>query len=168
MSLINDALKRAKQTPPGPAPLTPLQPAVSETASATAWLIPTVVIVLVVAAVFVIGFAVAGHQVRASAAVSQPVAIAAPAIVPAPVPVTPPAANPPLASPAPKPAPVIPPEPPHVQAIFYSPTAPTAIMDGKTVRPGDQVMAFRVKAITKNSVSLIGPDQKEIRLDLDN
>ena len=54
-----------------------------------------------------------------------------------------------------------PPELPKLQGIFYSDTAPTAILDGKTVAPGDEFKNFKVKAITKYTVILIGTDKKE-------
>jgi hypothetical protein len=53
---------------------------------------------------------------------------------------------------------------PVLQGIFYSPAAPSAIMDGKTVRPGDQIGPYRVKSISKATVALVGPDNKEIQV----
>jgi hypothetical protein len=40
-------------------------------------------------------------------------------------------------------------------------------VDGKTVRPGDQFRQYRVKEIGKFSVTLVGPDKKEIKLGMD-
>ena len=65
---------------------------------------------------------------------------------------------------APEPPPVVP--LPRLQGIFYSPTAPSAIMDGKTIRPGDTFKQYKVKAITKFNVILVGPDKKEIKVGL--
>jgi hypothetical protein len=69
--------------------------------------------------------------------------------------------------PPPKPAPpppLNPPDAPVLQGIFYSPTAPSAIVDGKTIRPGDQFKQYRVKSISKYTVTLVGPDKKEIQI----
>jgi len=57
---------------------------------------------------------------------------------------------------------------PKLQGIFYSSTDPSAILDGKTVYAGDQVRQYRVKIITKDSVTLVGPDKKEIQLNMEN
>jgi hypothetical protein len=37
-------------------------------------------------------------------------------------------------------------------------------LDGKTVRPGDKFRKYRVKEITKYTVSLIGPDGKLLKI----
>ena len=56
-----------------------------------------------------------------------------------------------------------------LQGIFYSPTAPSAIIDGKTVRPGDRAgQYYRVKEITQFTVTLIGPDNKPFKIGLDH
>ena len=60
--------------------------------------------------------------------------------------------------------PLNPPEAPELQGIFYSATAPTAIVDGRTVRPGDACGIWRVKSIDPRTVTLIGPDKKLIRI----
>jgi hypothetical protein len=57
---------------------------------------------------------------------------------------------------------------PKLQGIFYSSTDPSAILEGKTVYAGDQVRQYRVKIITKDSVTLVGPDKKEIQLNMEN
>ena len=66
MSLINDALKQARQAPPRipQRPLPPLPPDDDEPDSRKVWLIPAIVIVLVFAVVFVIGLASAHRTVR--------------------------------------------------------------------------------------------------------
>jgi hypothetical protein len=162
MSLINDALKKARKAPPRntPSAVPPLQPAASEASPLAAWLLPAVVIILIVAAIFIIGWAVARHTVRTivagpeSTAPTQEVAA-----VPVPVVAPPPEDTPP---------PPNPPEVPKLQGIFYSATAPSAILDGKTVQPGDQLGQYQVKTISKDTVTLIGPDKKEIKLGMDN
>ena len=160
MSLINDALKRARHTPPrNPnSPFPPLPPADDQSTSAKAWLLPAIVIALIVAAIFFIGLAMARHSVRnivdatsASVMATQAVAevVASPAVEPPP-------------------APLNPPDAPRLQGIFYSPTSPSAIVDGKTVRKGDHFQQYRVTEITKYTVTLIGPDGKAIKLGMAN
>ena len=163
MSLINDALKKARQAPPGNTPTSqpPLQPPGAES-SAAAWLIPAVVIFLIVAAIFFIGWAAAHNTVRTIEATPSPVDTQQPSTFV--VPVTPP----PPPDPAPILAPVVKPVLPQLQGIFYSATAPTAILDGKTVSPGDQFKEYRVKTISKDTVTLIGPDKQEVRLSMEN
>lgn len=66
------------------------------------------------------------------------------------------------------PPPVIQEELPRLQGIFFSATAPTAIVDGKTVRPGDRFQDYRVTEITKYTVTLVGSDGKAIKLGMSN
>jgi hypothetical protein len=174
MSLINDALKQARQTPPRnlPKSLPSLQPAAGESPAGFAWLVLALAGVLIIAAICFIGWVAAchlGHGVAAtpdSAAVktAQLTKTVAPPVVAPPV-VASPAVTPPVVAQASEPpAPANPPDLPKLQGIFYSPTAPSAILDGKTVRPGDPFKQYRVKAISQNAVILIGPGQKEIRI----
>jgi hypothetical protein len=51
-------------------------------------------------------------------------------------------------------APVPKPAPPKLQAIFFNPRRPSAILSGKTVFIGDRFGEFRVAAITQTSVTL--------------
>jgi hypothetical protein len=162
MSLINDALKQARKAPPRnmPSSLPPLQSVSDEPSPVTAWLLPAIVIILVVAAIFFIGWAVAHHTVHTivtapeNANSTQQVAtITVPVITPRPVE---------------PPPPVNPPDSPKLQGIFYSPTSPSAIIDGKIVRPGDQYQDYKVKAISKYTVTLVGKDKKEIQIGMDS
>ncbi len=154
MSLINDALKQARQAPPRttPSTLPPLQPAHEEHSHTAVWLVPAIIIFLVFAAIFFIGWASMRRTVHGivnappDPVTTQEVAVVAPVFV------------------APEPPPVV--ELPRLQGIFYSPTAPSAIMDGKTIRPGDTFKQYKVKAITKFNVILVGPDKKEIKVGL--
>ena len=154
MSLINDALKQARQAPPRstPSTLPPLQPAHQEDSNTAVWLVPAVIIFLVFAAIFFIGWASMHRTVNSivtappDPATTQEVAVVAPVFV------------------APEPPPVV--ELPRLQGIFYSPTAPSAIMDGKTIRPGDTFKQYKVKEISKFNVILVGPDKKEIKVGL--
>jgi hypothetical protein len=162
MSLINDALKRARQAPPRNTPnsLPPLQPVRAGSSPVGVWLIPAVVIILIVAAIFFLGWAMARHTIHSivtapdpTAATQQVADVTLPAIAPAPAPPAPGSSAPPS-----------PPDMPRLQGIFYSATDPTAILDGKNVRPGDHFQQFRVKEITKYTVILTGPDGKDINL----
>ena len=154
MSLINDALKQARQAPPRntPSTLPPLQPAHEEHSHTAVWLVPAIIIFLVFAAIFFIGWA-SMHRTVNSIVTAPP---DAPAVVEA-EPIRTVAA-------VPEPVPVV--ELPRLQGIFYSPTAPSAIMDGKTIRPGDTFKQYKVKDITKFNVILVGPDKKEIKVGL--
>jgi len=87
---------------------------------------------------------------------------------PAPAPPAPPAV---VAEPVPEPAPepvavaeTSPEDLPKLQGIFYSPTSPSAIIDGKTVRAGDRLHQYRVKQIYKVTVLLTGPNGKTVQL----
>jgi hypothetical protein len=162
MSLINDALKQARKAPPRntPSAVPPLRPASDESSPVAAWLLPAIVIILIVAAIFFIGWAVARHTVRTIVAVPESIA-ATQQVAAIVVPVV-------TAQPVEPPPPVNPPDSPKLQGIFYSPTSPSAIIDGKIVRPGDQYHEYRVKAISKYTVTLVGPDKKEIQIGMDN
>lgn len=161
MSLINDALNQARKAPPRnpPSALPPFQPVADEASPVTAWLLAAMVIILAVAVTFFIGWVVAHHTVRVTGA--APVSAATQTVARTSLPV---AAPPPVAIPPP----LNPPNVPKLQGIFYSPTTPSAILNGKTVRPGDQFYEYRVKSISKSTVTLIGPDKKEIQIGLGN
>jgi len=178
MSLINDALKQARQNPPADAPppaqppLPPLQPAAHHPVPVAGWLIPAVVIFLIVAAVFFMGWALANRSVNTKVVVaSSTAAAAAPASVssvPAAI-AAPPAAVPALAPTTAPPATVVqPPALPVLQGIFYSPTAPSAIVNGKTVRPGDAFNQYRVQEITRSTLTLVDAAGKATKLVMGN
>lgn len=162
MSLINDALKQARKTPPRSTPtaLPPLPSADDHRPFLPAWVLPSLVLLLIFAAIFFVGWAVARHNMQAitgsaDAALSN---AQSPSL-------TVPVVKAPAAEPAPAPRQ---PDLPKLQGIFYSATAPSAILDGKTVRPGDLFRDYRVKAISKYTVTLVGPDKKEIQLGMGN
>ena len=177
MSLINDALKRARQAPPclsqNPFPALP-PAAAAPPASAAARLIPAVIIFLVVAALISIGWAVAHRSVQTPA--MTPAAAVAPAPAPAGQVVAEPPATPiaeippPPTVPPPEtpPPPLNPPHTPKLQGIFYSPAASTAIVDGRTVSVGSRCLQYRVTEITKSTVTLTGADGRAIKLGMDN
>jgi len=156
MSLINDALKQAKQSqqpnpPSGQPPLRPVESAPRGTAD---WLLPLAVIALVVAAAFFIWLALAGHKTPAAKA--PDVAALQP---PAPAPSAPavvrdtnvPAISNTIAAVPPSSTGM------KLQGVVYG-EKPWAILGGKTVYVGDSVGGFRVKEISPNSITLESPD----------
>jgi len=161
MSLINDALKQARQAPPRNPPNStpPLQPAATpDDASPTAvWLVPAIIIVLVFGAIFFIGWASA-HKAVHESILSAPDDVEDTnqvEIVSVPVGIIPTSAPPVITNAAPK---------FNLQGIFYSPTAPSAIMAGKTIHPGDQFRQYMVKEITRNTVILLDSNKTEIKV----
>ena len=59
---------------------------------------------------------------------------------------------------------VAPPTPPplRLQAVFFSPTKPSAIVSGTSVGIGDKVRQFHVTAIGKDSVTLSSPSETKV------
>jgi hypothetical protein len=162
MSLINDALKQARQEPPRipQRPLPPLPPPDDDSNSRKVWIIPAIVIVLVFAIVFVVGLATAHRTVRnvVETVTAETVATQTVADVTAAVIVPPP----------PEVAVVAPENGPKLQGIFYSAKDPVAIVDGKTVHTGDHFQNYRVTEITKYTVTLVGSDNKPLKLGMSN
>jgi hypothetical protein len=140
MSLINDALKQAKQsqskTPPPGAP--PLPPVETKREPPSPW-------PLFVAAVFF------GVAILIYAKTSGQKTVPAPMTnAPAPVAIELPKTNPPEMSVTNAP----PVEPlPKVQGIIYDAAHPMAIVDQKTVRVGDSSGSYKVTAISRTSVT---------------
>lgn len=161
MSLINDALKRAKQSqnqnPFAGGP--PLMPAAPQTPGAFAWILPVAVIILLVAACFVIGLAMARHTV--TTIVKAPEPVATPAVVAATAPVLPP---PPPTNTETAAASDL----PKLQGIVLDPQRPWAILSGQTVFVGSQIGEFQVKEISKFTVTLLGADGKLKTIGLGN
>ncbi|MEY4917820.1 MAG: hypothetical protein RL616_1733, partial [Verrucomicrobiota bacterium] len=95
MSLINDALKQARQAPPRntPSTLPPLQPAHDESSHTAVWLVPAIIIFLVFAAIFAVGWAAAHRKVNSiveappDPATTQQVEVVRAPFVPEPTPV---------------------------------------------------------------------------------
>jgi hypothetical protein len=164
MSEINDALKRARQAPSAPAliPLPLREPLPDKPNVLIGWVIPIFIIILVFTAIFFIGWGSAHHTLH-KAIVNQEAILSTQTVVEI-VPVYQPVAPPPTPAPQ-KAAPVL----PRLQGIFYSSAAPTAILDGKTVSPGDKFGEYRVKEISKYAVTLIATnDGQEIKLGIGN
>ncbi len=155
MSLINDALKRARQSPSDPPPprSLPLRPVKPKDRPGFTWLLPALIIFLVVVACFFIGLSMAHRTVMNIVNTPEPA-----------VSTMPPVEN----VPAPEPRrltveTVVSNEPPRlkVQGIIYDPAKPWAIISGQMVYVGDLISGFRVKAITKYNVTLVGTDGRE-------
>ena len=163
MSLINDALKQARQAPPRhpQRPLPPMPPAAEPR---NPWLVPAIALVLIFAVVFYIGWFMAQRSVNNVVKAATAAAVATQAVAEVALPVV---ENPPPTPPTP-PTPVNPENSPKLQGIFYSATAPAAIVDGKMVRTGDHHLNYRVTEITKFTVTLVGPDGKAIKLTMSN
>lgn len=158
MSLVNDALRRAteaqKNTTAVP-PKLPLRPAAAPVAPKGIGFAWPVSLALFVGTICLVGWL--NHRdlslpVHArtpevnSANVSQPAAVAP---VAAPLAVVTNSIAQPVEAPAPKPAPL------KLQAVFFNPRNPSAIISSKTVFVGDAVGDFRVEAIASNSALLI-------------
>jgi len=153
MSLINDALKQAKQSqqnnPPSGSP-PPLSPVESTSRGGINWFLLALIVLLLVAAGFFFGLSM-----------SKPAPLPPTTVVKRPLPQpiaaisnsVPVVTNVPSTSNA---VPAVPPPPPEpkLQGILFDPTRPSAIVDGKTIFVGGRVGGFRVTEISKNDVTL--------------
>jgi hypothetical protein len=124
-------------------------PAESKPAAGRGWLWPVVVLVLVGACVLA-GLAMTRHREAQTAFRPEPVPTESisPAVTNPPTPAAETNAMPGSNSVAAVPA------RPHLQGIVSDPVRPWAIVDGKTVYPGDRVGHFRVKEISKGTLIL--------------
>jgi len=156
MSLINDALKRARETQPkiptsGAPPLPPVE---SPARGGTGWILVAAAILFLAATCLFIGPALFGHKAAPVAPakapeipapptefVSVPMSNAAPAL---------PDTNLPPAAPAE--------QLPKVQGIIFNPAHPLAVVNRKTVSVDDRVGDYQVKQILKTSVVFQRPD----------
>ena len=165
MSLINDALKRARDTqqtgPPSGAP--PLPPVEPPARGGNSWILALAAVLFLAAAGLFIGMAL--FQTKTPpAAVAQAPKVSAPQTV-ASVPVSAPASNVLSAPPGASTQPAAVPELwPKVQGIIYNAANPEAIVNGKTVGVGDRVGNFSVKQILKDGVIFQRPDGSEKKL----
>jgi hypothetical protein len=165
MSLINDALKRARETqrdaPPSGAP--PLPPVESPARGGSGWILVVAAVLFLAAICLFIGPVLLGHKTPPDAAAKPPEISAPPPVeavpAPAPVPVTnaPPAAtnvnpeNPPQVL-------VVIRQMPKLQGIIFNAASPVAIVNGQAVGVGDRVGDLQIKQISKNSVIFQRPD----------
>jgi hypothetical protein len=179
MSLINDALKRARQSQqvniPGGPPLRPVEP---KSGGGMGWIL-LAVIILLVAASFFIGMSLSKRKpemVATAPEISSPQEVAsvtATAVSGVPTSAPAPASNAPpsvsintqtaaISNSTPQP----PPQPPQpkLQGIIFTPPKPWAIVNSKTVYVGDSVGDFTVKEISRNAVTLENADGSEKKL----
>jgi hypothetical protein len=165
MSLINDALKQARQSqqpnpPSGQPPLRPVEPVPHR---AVDWFLPLAVVALAGVAAFFIGLALSRHK-PATVAKAPELSAARPAM---PATVVPPSAvratNASAASNTVAAAPSV--SGMKLQGVVYGEKS-WAIVDGKTVYVGDSVGGFRVKAISENGITLESPDGSDQKLGL--
>jgi hypothetical protein len=171
MSLINDALKRAKDAQHKSPPVAPgpqLRPAEPAPAGApgrgmgkTA---PGILILIALIGLFLLW---RDHRktVKARPALAKTIApaIAVPESKPlvqtvaataaSTAAVKPPGATPPA---APAPAPL------KLQAIFFNPGRSSAMISGKTVQAGDTVQGFHVTAINRSSATLVSATETNV------
>ena len=168
MSLINDALKRARETqrtssPPGASTLPPVE---THGRGGGVWILVVSAILFLAAAGFVLAPALSGHKASMSLAAKTPgvstpssvatattsatvVAPAAPSVNPSPATTT----NTTAAAVTNPPPPVVVVEKwPRVQGIIFNSTQPLAIVNGQSVNVGDRVGNFQVKQIAQTSV----------------
>jgi hypothetical protein len=172
MSLINDALKRARESqrnnPPSGAP--PLPPVESSARGGAGWILAAAAVLFLAAVGIFLGPALFGHKAPPPVTAETP-AIPAPlpaaaALAPAPPPVaavTMPAPEtnalpPPAINTNPPPSAVAVEQLPRVQGIIFNAARPLAIVNGRTVSAGDRVGDFQVEQILKNSVIFQEPD----------
>jgi hypothetical protein len=180
MSLINDALKRAReaQHPSPPSGAQPLPPVEFSQRNGTGWLLMSAAILLLIAACFLIGLALFDHKSPAVAVATAPAAPMTSKADPAPAPAPAPA---PTMSPEPAPVEVVVPpvtnappavtvvsNPPpasvameqrlKIQGIIFNTGHPLAIVNGRTVSAGDRVGDFQVRQILRNRVIFLCAD----------
>jgi hypothetical protein len=184
MSLVNDALRRAKEAQnksaepaatamPAAPQLRPLEPAVAKKDHYTLFLVYAFALV----AAFLMGILLHRQQLTQTALAKSPptppaatsksdptilqptttVSANEPAKIAAALPVPPTNSILPLTAAVeplpPKPAPL------KLQAVFFSPNRPSAIINGKTVFVGDRAGGYRVTVIGADSATLVGTNQ---------
>jgi hypothetical protein len=191
MSLINDALKRAKQAhenlpPPPPTAAVPqfrpVEPVPHHPGIAPGVLMLSALCVLLLLGLLISWVWVQRHSSQAgvvvqTAAPAPPAETAAvkPTPAPAAVAATPPPAPElaptPAAIPIPSPEPVVvvpveappPPKPAlKLQGIVYNPLRPAAMISGKTLFIGDKTGEWRVTAIDQESATLVSASHTNV------
>lgn len=176
MSLVNDALKRAtevqKNTASAPMhylPLRPAEPAMHRKIG-IGLILPAALLVVLLAALFLFWMMKQNNRSNSNATAVSHVAVAGPAAVAV---VANPSTPPPVPAaavsetPLPSPPPTVESAPPKLaplklQAVFYDPAHPSAIISGKTVYVGDSVRDFHVVAIGSASVMLVNGSQTNL------
>jgi len=187
MSLINDALKRAKQAqkdaqpPPPSLQFRPVEQ--GQNKRGLDWVVPAIVAVIGIFALLFMWprnrdgsngpletkartLASAKEEPAAPVAVhaKQPEPASQPPAAPEPGPSAVPGPSDLSAKPASPPEPPPPPQPLplRLQAIVFSPTRPSAIINNRTVFIGDKVGDLRVTAITQETTTLTGAGQTNV------
>jgi hypothetical protein len=162
MSLINDALKRARdlQQKNPPRGAMPLPPATHRRRARNLdGVLSALIILLIIVACFFLGLAMARRTVTKIVSVPDLAATqAVEAVVSQPLPDT-----------STPPAPAVtsaPPVLPNLQGIFYDPTHPSAIVDGRSVSIGSRVGNWRVEEISKYAVTLEGTNGLRQKINL--
>ena len=185
MSLINDALKRAREKQPqgpvsGAPPLPPVEPPAR---GGNGWILALAAILFLAAAGLFVGMAMFKAKTPTPLAAKAPEVSKPPPVQPVPalvvaepVPAPPPiksnsvpaaVSNDAPATPSPvSPPPAVPEQLPKVQGVIFNAARPVAIVDGKAVYAGSSVGDFRVKEILKGSVVFLCPDgsQKTLKI----
>ena len=176
MSLINDALKRAREAqyrrpPAGARPLPPVEFAPR---GGTGWIMVAAAIFLLGAACFLIGLALVEHKTPTVATAKAPaiptplLAEPAPAAAPVPAAVTAAAGtstvSPKVAVANAPPAASAHEQRPKIQGIIFNTGQPLAIVNGRTVNVGDRVGDFQVRQILKNRVVFQRADGSQLAL----
>jgi hypothetical protein len=170
MSLLNDALKRAKEAQrpdirSSVSSMRTLETRPAEHRGISRLLVAVIFLLLATAFAF-IGLAMTGRLAKnkmaapVAPALTGPVSTAPPAVSSAPQPASPPpgvaAAR---VQPAKKPSPVavlpplVLPDMLHVQGVAADPAGPWAIVSGKMVHIGDMIKGVRVMDISRDSVT---------------
>ena len=150
MSLINDALKRARESQrQGPPPGVPaLAPVVhSPRGGGAGWMLALAAVLFLAAACLFIGIAIFKRP-AAPVEISKAPEISSPPAEPLPPPVS--NAPPAMTDTNPPPAPVE--LLPKVQGVIFNAANPVAIVNARAVGVGDHVGDYRVKQILKASV----------------
>ena len=177
MSLVNDALKRATEkhnsrppVPVAPLHLRPVEPAQPQK-TGIGLVLPATLLTIIIAAL--ISISLPNHSSRSTAPISSPPSSISTAtttvpalsimdLAPAPMVVSAKTVPVALSATTPVPAAVVaPPQlaPLRLQAVFYSPPNPSAIISGKTVHVGDCLRELQVVAIGSSSALLISSTQ---------
>lgn len=172
MSLINDALKRAKEKqdhqPPSPGP-PPISMELARHPAGPGLALPLILAVVLALAVIFLWrwFEKRGRpseeKIASTSAVQKP---NPPAVAASVAPVV--TSNAPNAStnvaelPSPKPPPPV----FKLQSIFYNPKRPSAVINGKTLFIGDRVGEARVTAIGQDSATIVTSTGKTNLLEL--
>ena len=176
MSVINDALKEVQiknqgsMPPPvpgqGPRPAEPVEsdrPDSRLTLSATMYLV--VLLTFVLLGVFLLRMLNHHNILQAKAAAPPTTASAVPAPqkhlkLGQPVGASPGTSLP--ASGMTNAAPLFLPPPLKLQAVFFNPAKPSAIIAGTTVFVGDRIRQYRVTEILRDSVTLVSESEKKV------